>query len=471
LGRSAVYKRYKPYQIVLILADSALTGVVFLAAEKLRPFLPGKVILPDEFHLTPLFYITVLLLWHVLFVQSHVYDVAKLPFFGRQIGSFTSAYAQTILFLSSFLYFTVRDISRLQIIYFCAANYFVLLLARYCLSRYLQTQPAIHDRTKLLIVGLTSTGARLARIIQENHCHVYELFGFAGDRVETDVVFPAVILGRVEDVPDLCVERGVGLVLIAETGRDYDKIKLLIENLAQIPVRIYLAPDIVDLPAFCLEIDSFGNTPVIGIREPAIYGKRRLAKRMFDIALSSAMLLITWPLWIAVAVAIKLDTFGPAIFASDRVGENGRTFKMLKFRSMAVDSEQIQPRVTAHDEAGRPIFKSKEDPRVTRVGRWLRRCSLDELPQLINVLKGEMSLVGPRPEQPSILKNYESSQCVRLAVPPGITGLWQVSGRSDLPLHLNTQYDLFYVRNYSFLLDIRILLKTVVVVIQGKGAY
>ncbi len=466
-----MYKRYKRYQIVLILADLLLTGMVFLAVEKLRPFLPGKAIQPDELRLGLLFYATVLLLWHALFVQSKVYDIANLPFFSKQIGPFTSAYARAILLLAGFLYFTVRDISRLQIVYFTISDYGVLLLARYCLTRFLQTRPTTHNRAKLLIVGLTRTGARLARTIQDHHFHVYELLGFAGDRVEPDVDLPSQVFGKLEDVPNLCLTQGVSIVLIAESGRDYDKIKSLIENLAQIPVRVFLAPDIVDLPTFCLEIDSFGDIPVIGIREPAIYGTPRLLKRILDLLGSSVLLLATWPLWIAIAIAIKLDSFGPVTFEADRVGENGRRFKMLKFRSMAMGAEQLQSQVTMRDEAGRPIYKSKDDPRVTPVGKWLRRYSLDELPQLLNVLKGEMSLVGPRPEQPSILKNYRSSQCVRLAVPPGITGLWQVSGRSDLPLHLNTQYDLFYVRNYSLLMDIKILLKTVWVVLQGRGAY
>jgi lipopolysaccharide/colanic/teichoic acid biosynthesis glycosyltransferase len=174
---------------------------------------------------------------------------------------------------------------------------------------------------------------------------------------------------------------------------------------------------------------------------------------------------------ILIWVAVKLDSPGPGLFSSERVGENGSIFRMYKFRTMHVGAADLVEEVATRDEQGRPIFKVRNDPRVTRVGRVLRRTSLDELPQLYNVLKGEMSLVGPRPEQPFITVLYDHWQWQRLSVPPGVTGWWQVSGRSDLPMHQNTQYDVYYVKNYSLLLDLKILFRTLGVVIRGKGAY
>jgi lipopolysaccharide/colanic/teichoic acid biosynthesis glycosyltransferase len=171
-----------------------------------------------------------------------------------------------------------------------------------------------------------------------------------------------------------------------------------------------------------------------------------------------------------IALAIRLDSPGPIIFRQQRVGENGRLFWMYKFRTMLSEADMRDPDV-ALDEAGRAVYKSPDDARVTRVGRFLRRTSLDELPQFFNVMKGEMSLVGPRPELQFIVERYEPWQRQRLAMPPGITGWWQVNGRSDLPMHLNTQLDLYYVRNYSLWLDVKILWKTVGAVLQGRGAY
>jgi len=158
-------------------------------------------------------------------------------------------------------------------------------------------------------------------------------------------------------------------------------------------------------------------------------------------------------------------------FRQLRVGENGRMFKMYKFRSMVVNAEALQAKVNQKDENGNIIHKTRNDPRVTRIGRILRKTSLDELPQFINVIKGEMSLVGPRPELPWLVEKYEPWQRQRFAVPQGITGWWQVNGRSDKPCHLNTDQDLYYIENYSFWLDIRILIKTVPALLKGKGAF
>jgi lipopolysaccharide/colanic/teichoic acid biosynthesis glycosyltransferase len=190
-----------------------------------------------------------------------------------------------------------------------------------------------------------------------------------------------------------------------------------------------------------------------------------------DLAVSAAVLVLGSPAFLIIPLLIRLDSKGPILYRTERVGENGKLFTMLKFRTMVTGADKLQDQVTTYDDEGRPVYKTKDDPRVTRIGKILRRTSLDELPQFINVLKGEMSVVGPRPEQPFIAESYEDWQWQRLTVPPGITGLWQVSGRSDMPLHLNTRTDIQYARNYSLFLDIKILFKTVGVVLRGKGAY
>jgi len=173
-----------------------------------------------------------------------------------------------------------------------------------------------------------------------------------------------------------------------------------------------------------------------------------------------------------IAIAIKLDSPGPVIFKQQRVGENEQLFWMYKFRSMVPDADQRLADVIKYDQNGNIIHKAPDDPRVTRVGRFLRRTSLDELPQFFNVLKGDMSLVGPRPELPTLVKqHYKPWQHKRFAVPQGVTGWWQVNGRSDKPLHLHTEDDIYYIQNYSLLLDLQILLKTAWVVLRGTGAY
>ncbi|MGD8634679.1 MAG: sugar transferase, partial [Anaerolineales bacterium] len=174
---------------------------------------------------------------------------------------------------------------------------------------------------------------------------------------------------------------------------------------------------------------------------------------------------------ILIAILIRVDSPGPVIFHQKRVGENGRIFDMFKFRTMVLSADKEIQDVITHTEKGEIIHKRRDDPRVTRVGKFLRRYSLDELPQLFNVVKGDMSLVGPRPELPWLVDKYDSWQRKRFAVPQGITGWWQINGRSDKPMHLNTEDDLYYVYNYSLWLDIQILLRTPWAVIRGVGAF
>ena len=196
-----------------------------------------------------------------------------------------------------------------------------------------------------------------------------------------------------------------------------------------------------------------------------------ICKRIMDVVCSAAALAVLSPIFLAVAVAIKLEDKGPVIFTQNRTGKDGRVFRMYKFRSMYVDAEKRRSELLARNEADGPLFKIADDPRVTKVGRFIRRTSIDELPQLVNILKGEMSIVGPRP-----LVTYEQNQCTeyqaqRLLVKPGLTCIWQVSGRSDTSFEELIEMDLEYIRNQSLWLDIKLILKTVVVVFTHKGAY
>ena len=203
----------------------------------------------------------------------------------------------------------------------------------------------------------------------------------------------------------------------------------------------------------------------------SLTGYQRAIKRTIDVAAAGLGLIAIAPVIIAIAIAIKLDSHGPVFFRQQRVGENKRMFGMYKFRSMYTDAEQRLSEVIQHTTDGHVIHKRRNDPRVTRTGRFIRRTSLDELPQLLNVIFGDMSLVGPRPELPMLVAKYEPWQHERLRVPQGMTGWWQVNGRADKPMHLNTEEDIYYVRNYSLMLDMQIILKTVWVVLRGKGAY
>jgi exopolysaccharide biosynthesis polyprenyl glycosylphosphotransferase len=234
---------------------------------------------------------------------------------------------------------------------------------------------------------------------------------------------------------------------------------------------VRVVPDYFDLAMSRATVEDFNGLPLVGLRDPAIDGYDRVVKRFFDLVVSVLLLLVAWPVMLLVALAIKLDSAGPALFVQERIGENGQPFQMFKFRSMFVSAERVNSSAPAPGLSDVIVHKTPNDARVTRVGRFIRRTSLDELPQLFNVLRGEMSLVGPRPELPWLVESYETWQRRRFAVPPGITGWWQINGRSDRVMHMHTEDDLYYIQNYSPLLDLQILWRTIGVVVRGRGAF
>ncbi|MPZ48354.1 MAG: sugar transferase [Dehalococcoidia bacterium] len=195
------------------------------------------------------------------------------------------------------------------------------------------------------------------------------------------------------------------------------------------------------------------------------------AKRALDLAIAMCAILAALPVMIVIALLIRLDSPGPVLFRQSRLGKDARPFTMLKFRTMYVDSGDIPTHLIERNESTGPLFKMRHDPRITRAGRWLRRTSLDELPQLFNILFGQMTLVGPRPPLPRELAGYEQVQRARLRVVPGLTGLWQVNGRSNLPFEEMVRLDLRYIEERSLWMDVKIILKTVPCVLFGRGAY
>jgi len=233
-------------------------------------------------------------------------------------------------------------------------------------------------------------------------------------------------------------------------------------------LRVKFLTDLGDVLPERFEIQHLAGRPYIGFTPTA---QVSWVKRATDIVLATIAVLMFLPILVVIALAIKLDSSGPVLYRQERVGKNGQRFWMLKFRSMRQDADQLLDALRAQNEATGPLFKMRQDPRVTRTGRVLRRLSLDELPQLLNVLRGEMSLVGPRPPLPSEVEAYEDWQHGRLRAVPGITGLWQVSGRSEVPFHDMVRLDLHYIRNWSLKLDIEILLRTLPAVLLQRGAY
>ena len=287
----------------------------------------------------------------------------------------------------------------------------------------------------------------------------------------------AVLKGRIvanKDTFELALKRyAVDEVLFTDTLANF----AIVNELAQISieegVRVSLAADLFSLEIFRSDMSNFGGIPLLHY-EPsrgAADSSAQLVKRAIDLAVSGLGLVLLSPLLLVIAIGIKLSSPGPVFFRQKRVGLNGRKFTLYKFRSMVKDAARLRGGLSDLNEMDGPVFKIKDDPRVTAFGRWLRRYSIDELPQLFNVFIGDMSLVGPRPPLPSEVSAYQRKHRKRLSMRPGLTCTWQVSGRNDIPdFNRWAELDLEYIDNWSLLGDLKLLVRTVPAVLSGNGA-
>jgi exopolysaccharide biosynthesis polyprenyl glycosylphosphotransferase len=281
------------------------------------------------------------------------------------------------------------------------------------------------------------------------------------------------VAGGLDEVPEVAARYDADTVaVLACPEMAGERLRRLAWDLEQTGTDLCVAPALLDVAGPRTTIRPVAGLPLLHMDHPEFSGARRVVKSAFDKVLALTALVLAAPLLVTLALIIRLDDGGPALFRQTRVGKDGRHFSVYKFRTMVLDAEVRRVALKgANQHHSGPLFKIKHDPRITRAGSWLRRWSLDELPQLFNVLSGEMSLVGPRPALPEEAAMYGDHVRRRLAVKPGMTGLWQVNGRSDLSWDESVRMDLRYVENWSFMLDLQILWKTCAAVARGSGAY
>jgi exopolysaccharide biosynthesis polyprenyl glycosylphosphotransferase len=323
---------------------------------------------------------------------------------------------------------------------------------------------------RVLVVGGGALAKTVMHVVATEPGSGYHLVGFVHDQGEGDIGrFRC--LGSLRKIGSVIYEHRIDEVIIALPSTSHARALQITRQCDGLNVSFKLVPDLYEISLSRVNIHALRGVPLIGIRERSIHGFNRALKRVVDLTVALLCMIVTAPVFALAALAIKLDSPGPVFFLQKRVGQDGRLFPCLKFRSMYVDAERRRRELLAANEADGPLFKIRDDPRRTRVGRLLRRLSVDELPQLINVLRGEMSLIGPRPAIPSEVEEYEDWHRQRLSVPPGITGLWQVTGRSELPFDEMVLMDIYYIENWSLGLDLSILLRTLPAVLTGRGAY
>jgi exopolysaccharide biosynthesis polyprenyl glycosylphosphotransferase len=346
-------------------------------------------------------------------------------------------------------------------------------------SRFLLRKRLHHQRAagtgwvrRTVVAGHGEAVAGVVRELRRTRWHGYEVVGVCLEGQARADGFDVPVTTGFDRVVDAVEDAAADAVIVLPCPHlDSGAVRRLGWQLERTGTQLLVAPGLLDVVRQRTTICLVGGMPLVHIAHAELRGARRLAKEILDRTVAALALVAVAPLLLVAVLAIRLDSPGPAIFRQERVGRGDRRFVLLKLRTMTVDAERRRDALASRNDCDGVLFKLHEDPRVTRVGRWLRRYSIDELPQLVNVLLGHMSLVGPRPPLATEVENYPPDLYRRLVVKPGLTGLWQVSGRSDLPWDEAVRLDLHYVENWSLMLDMSILWKTGRAVLSRAGAY
>ena len=431
----------------------------------------------QSFTVSDVYVFMVIPLAFVFFLHFDRQSIRKLYFWQQAERLFkASVYAMLLVLVVSFFSGSAQDISRIFMLLVWVFSFTYLAVGRYILKRVVTAVGALQVPT--VIIGAGKTAELLIEAFQQNIGSGYKIVGLIEDDPQPSTIFQQYpIIGTFAQAEDAVQRAGVRNVLIAAPGLPREELLQLVYRLQPYVDHITFVPDLFGVPVGSMELETLFNekTVLLKIRNNLARVQNRLFKWMFDCICSLLGLIVVMPIFLLISLILYLDSPGPIIFAHKRVGSRGEFFPCYKFRTMVIDSQEILAGYLANNREAREEwerdFKLKDDPRITKVGQFLRKTSLDELPQFFNVIKGEMSLVGPRPIVEAEIERYGEYINDYYLVRPGITGMWQVSGRNDIDYPERVKMDSWYVRNWSMWLDIILLLKTVKIVLARKGAY
>jgi exopolysaccharide biosynthesis polyprenyl glycosylphosphotransferase len=476
-----VFEHYRKWlSIAVSMTDILLINVAFAVAYWLRYGLQWFAGVDEANFVSYTSYIPIslTLTFLLLFIYklSGVYNQARGASWFDEVYQVMTGTAVGIILMVFFIVFFFRPLLYSRLIFLYAGTLITVLLGairsiKRMVRHRLRKRGLGVDR--LLIVGAGEVGRTVMRNIVAHPELGYHVVGFVDDDPEKGSTnigrFQA--LGSTAYIPRLVKDLVIDEVIITLPWMYHRKIVSIIAQCEREQVRVRIVPDIFQMTLSHLDVEDLGGIPMIGVRDISIRGSQLFFKRTIDVIISLVSLVLLAPVFLLIGVAICLDSPGSPIFRQIRVGKSERLFSCYKFRSMRQGADDEKERLLPHNEANGVFFKIRDDPRITRIGRVLRRTSMDELPQLFNVLMGDMSLVGPRPATPAEVQRYQPWHKQRLDVAPGMTGLWQVSGRSELSFDEMVLLDLYYIENWSPLLDLQMMLRTVPKVILGEGAY
>ncbi len=377
-----------------------------------------------------------------------------------------------IMFVGLMYFLNFNYVSRAFIISFLMVDAFFLVVARIGVYYYIAHRN-MHslNQKNILIVGTGKRATHLAELIQSHREWGVRVIGFIEKDPEMvgNKLLGVTVMGLLKDLPVILTNYQVDDVIFAGPRSWLDQIQDAVRCCEEIGVRAQIACDFWPTSLTKINLDTLGGKPLLSLTPPPDYGELFAVKRALDLAFSLSVLLMMLPVFLVSAILIKITSKGPVFFRQERYGLRGRKFELIKFRTMVLNAEDMKTELSHLNEMSGPAFKMQNDPRITSIGRFLRRFSLDEFPQFINVLKGDMSIVGPRPPIPNEVDGYEFSQRRRLSVRPGLTCLWQISGRNTVNFEEWVRQDLEYIDKWSLALDVKIIFKTIPAVLRGTG--
>lgn len=406
------------------------------------------------------------------YVFCRLYGSFRFRNFFQEAGTIAVINGVGILGVGAVLYIArLTDFSRVVLGFFYVFSVGLVLAKRLVVRSILRRSRSLgYARRNILVVGDGEFAERYIRYVKENVRYGCQLVGYVSAQAHPE--YGETRLGGYDDFSALLSGQQVDQVIFALSGTDTERLGGMIAACGRYGAKASVIPQYNDFIPATPTVEAAGNLKLLNVRSTPDKGPLwAFVKRAMDLTGATVGLVLASPIMLVTAIAVKRCDGGPVIFAQERVGKNGVHFKMYKFRSMYVDAEERLAELQKYNQVDGPAFKMENDPRVTPVGRFIRKTSVDELPQLWNVLKGEMSIVGPRPPIPREVAQYTDWDWGRLAVKPGLTCYWQVSGRSDVGFEDWMRLDLKYVEEQGFLTDMKILFKTVGVVLRGDGAY
>ena len=470
------YPRWLIWSVVI--SDIVLINAAFLVAYflryRLQLFRPVDEAFynPPEVFLPFVIVLTIVLI--IAFKIDGVYVPRRIGLWLDQMSRIVRATTTAILIMIAITFiYQPFFYSRLIFLYHSISIVMLLGLGRFGWGSVLaQLRKRGIGVVRILIVGAGEVGRTVIRTVMAQPELGYRIVGLVDDQLDNTLnIGPIPAIEGLYRIPYIVAEQCVDEVVITLPWTDPHHILDIIQHCEALDVRARTVPDIFQLSLNRVDVEDLGGVPVIGLKSAATHGANLIVKRVMDVILGSLIAIVALPIMAILTVAIRLDSPGPIIFRQKRVGMHGKEFVVYKFRSMRVGAEEEHERLLVYNEMTGPLFKMRDDPRRTRMGRFLRKTSLDELPQLFNVMKGEMSLVGPRPHMASEVAQYQDWQKRVLEAPPGMAGLSQVSGRAQLSFDEQCLLDIYYIENWSPALDLKILLRMIPKVLSGEGAY